>query len=160
MNIALLIIDMQNGCKEETRCKDAFNEAVLYINEISGYFRKKNYPVVIVKDLSVGEIGSESFEFVDEVDIEDSDIVVHKAHNNAFWETDLDKILKDKGIDAVVISGFAAEYCVLFSYNGAVERGYNTFLLQNGVAGMDIEEIKKIQLLRSVISYKALEYFC
>lgn len=160
MNIALLIIDMQNGCKEETRCKEAFDEAVLYINEISGYFRSKNYPVVIVKDLSVGEVGSERFEFVEEIDISKDDIIVHKAHNNAFWETDLDNILKEKGIDAVVISGFAAEYCVLFSYNGAVERGYSTFLLQNGVAGMELEEIKKIQLLRPVISYKALEYFC
>lgn len=158
--VALLIIDMQKGCKEETPYKDAFNEAVMYINEISGYFRKKEYPVVIVKDLSVGEVGSDRFEFIDEIDTLDNDIVVHKNFNNAFWETELDNILREKDIEAVIISGFAAEYCVLFTYGGAVERGYETFLLQNGIAGMDLDEIKKIQLLRPVISYKAIEYFC
>ena len=48
---------------------------------------------------------------------------------------------------------------MLFTYNGAIERGYNTFLLQNGVAGFDDEEIKRIQLLRAVINYEAIEYF-
>jgi hypothetical protein len=32
-------------------------------------------------------------------------------------------------------------------------------LLQNGVAGFDDDEIKRIQSLRSVVSYDALEYF-
>lgn len=158
--IALLVIDMQKGCKEDTPCKNEFDTAVLYINEAARIFRERNLPVIMVQDMEVGGgPGSEAFEVVEAIDKSDTDIMVHKKHCNSFWETNLDEILKEKGIEFVVISGFAAEYCVLFTYNGAAERGYEAALLQNGVAGFDLEEIKKIQLLRPVISLGALEYF-
>jgi len=159
MNVALLIVDMQNGCRKQTQCKLEFDQAVQYINEISGYFRQKDYPVFIIKDIKVGGPETSEFEYVDDLITKDTDIVIYKEQCNAFWETNLDCILKEREIDCVIISGFAAEYCIVFTYNGAVERGYNTFLLQNGIAGFDADEIKKIQLLRPVISYKAIEYF-
>lgn len=159
MKPALLIVDMQRGCREATKCKTTFDQAIEYINEVSQYFRNKNYPVILVKDMEVGEIGSKEFEFVDDVIISENDVVIHKNYCNAFWETELDQVLKKDGVDGVIVSGFAAEHCVLFTYNGAIERGYHTFLLQDGIAGFDEEEIKRIQLLRPVINYQALEYF-
>lgn len=159
MNIALLIMDMQRGCRESTQCKASFDSSVEYINEVSEYFRKNNCPVVIIKDIEVGSPGTIDFECVEDLVTTKKDIVIHKQHCNAFWETELDEILKTKGVDCIIVSGFAAEHCVLFTYNGARERGYNVFLLQNGIAGFDEEEIKRIQLLRPVINYQALEYF-
>ena len=159
MKTALLIVDMQRGCRESTPCKPAFDSAIEYINEISPLFRAKGYPVVIVKDVEVGLPGTEEFECVDDLVISASDIIVHKSYCNSFWETELDKILKSECVDGIVISGFAAEHCVLFTYNGAKERGYNAFLLQNGIAGFDVDEIKRIHLLRSVICYEALKHF-
>lgn len=156
---ALLIVDMQKNCKEETSCRASFEKAVEYINEISQYFRSKKYPVVIIQDVEAEGPETDGFKCVDELIISNSDFFVQKSFSNAFWKTELDDILKRNGVDCVVISGFAAEYCVLFTYNGAVERGYNAFLLQNGVAGFNDDEIRRIQLLRSVISYDALEYF-
>jgi len=157
--VAFLVVDMQKNCKEITPCKVSFEKAVEYINEVSQFFRQKNYPVVIIKDVEAGEPGTEGFECVDELVISEKDFCIHKIYSNAFWETELDKILKREDVDCIVVSGFAAEHCVLFTYNGAIERGYHTFLLQNGVAGFDEDEIKRIQLLRSVVSYDALEYF-
>ncbi len=159
MNVALLIVDMQIGCREETPAKRAFDLAVEYINEISQYFRSKSYPVVIIKDIEVGSPDTEAFDCVDNLIITDQDRVIHKQHCNAFWETELDAVLKAEGVDGVIVSGFAVEHCVLFTYNGARERGYQVYLLQNGVAGYDEEEIKRIQLLRPIINYQALEYF-
>ncbi|MGH4121538.1 MAG: cysteine hydrolase family protein [Clostridium sp.] len=157
--VALLIIDMQKNCKEATSCTSSFEKAVEYINEISAYFRKKEHPVVIIQDVESGGAETEGFKYVEELIVSDNDFFVHKSYSNAFWETELDTILKSEGVDCIVVSGFAAEHCVLFTYNGAMERGYNTFLLQNGIAGFDDDEIKRIQLLRSVVSYGALEYF-
>jgi nicotinamidase-related amidase len=157
--VALLIIDMQKVCKEATSCKVSFEKAVEYINEISQYFRKKKHPVVIIQDLEAGGPETEGFKCVEELVVSDNDFFVHKTYSNAFWETELDTILKSEGVDCTVVCGFAVEHCVLFTYNGSIERGYNTFLLQNGVAGFDDDEIKRIQSLRSVVSYEALEYF-
>lgn len=159
MKVALLIVDMQKGCREISQCKSSFDNSVEYINEVSQYFRKKNNPVVIIKDIEVGSPGTIQFEIVEDIVISDKDIVVHKQHCNSFWETELDERLKTEGVDCIIVSGFAAEHCVLFTYNGARERGYKVFLLQNGIAGFDEEEIKRIQLLRPVINYEALEYF-
>lgn len=157
--IALLVIDMQKNCKESTCCKESFDKSVEYINEISQYFRKKKYPVVIIQDVEAGGPETDGFNCVEELEVSDNDLFVNKTYSNAFWETDLDTMLKSEGVDGLVISGFSAEQCVLFTYNGAIERGYNTFLLQNGVTGFDDDEVKRIQLLRSVICYEALEYF-
>jgi nicotinamidase-related amidase len=159
LKVAFLIVDMQKNCKENTSCKTSFNKAVEYINEISQFFREKKHPVVIIRDVEGGGPETEGFHCVEELEVSDKDYYVNKSYSNAFWETELDNILKSEGVDCVVVSGFAAEHCVLFTYNGAMERGYHTFLLQNGIAGFEEEEIKKIQLLRSVVSYDALEYF-
>jgi nicotinamidase-related amidase len=157
--VALLIIDMQKNCKEATSCKESFEKAVEYINEISEYFRKQKHPVVIIQDVEADGPETEGFKCVEELLVSDTDFFVQKNYSNAFWQTELDTILNSEGVDCVVISGFAVEHCVLFTYNGAIERGYNSFLLQHGIAGFDDDEIKRIQLLRSVISYEALEYF-
>jgi len=157
--VALLIVDMQKNCKEDTTCKVSFENAVEYINEISQFFREKKQPVIIIQDVEAGGPETEGFKCVEELIVSDNDFSVHKTYSNSFWETELDTILKSEEVDCVVISGFAVEHCVLFTYNGARERGYTTFLLQNGVAGFEEEEIKRIQLLRSVINYGALEYF-
>ena len=157
--VALLIIDMQKNCKEATACKPSFEKAVEYINEISQYFREKKRTVVIIQDVESGGPETEGFKCVEELVVSDKDFLVQKTYSNAFWKTELDTILKNEGVDCVVVSGFAVEYCVLFTYNGAIERGYTTFLLRNGLAGFDEEEIKRIQLLRPVVSYEAVEYF-
>lgn len=160
MKAAFLIIDMQKGCRELCKCKNEFDDSIEYINEAAKLFRKKKLPVFRVLDIEVGDgPGSNEFEFVESIMKKDEDIVIHKEYNNAFFKTELNNKLQELGVDFVVISGFAAEYCVLFSYNGAVEMGYGVSLLQNGVAGFEYEEVKGIQLKRPVISINALEYF-
>ena len=159
MKVAFLIIDMQKGCREYCKCQREFDDAVEYINEVASFFRKKGLPVVRVLDIEVGEgPGSEKFEFVDSIVTSPEDIIIHKEYNNAFFKTDLNDKLQKLGVEFVIMSGFAAEYCVLFSYNGAKEMGYEVSLLQNGIAGFEYEEVKKMQLIRPVISVEALEY--
>ena len=160
MKCAFLIIDMQKGCREFCKCQKEFDGTVEYINEAARIFREKDLPVVKVLDIGVGKgPGSSEFEFVDSIITHDNDIVIYKEYNNAFFKTKLNEKLQELGVEFVVISGFAAEYCVLFSYNGAKEMGYGVSLLQNGIAGVEYEEAKKMQLLRPVISLEALEYF-
>lgn len=154
MNIALLVIDMQEEFFANSQFKGMMEGAIEYINEAAGFFREAGCPVVIVQD----EEATDGFDTVKEIKIEESDIRLTKQFSNAFWKTDLEKILKDKGVEFVVVSGFAAEYCVLFTLNGAEERGFGTSLLQHGVAGLTKEAVEKTHLLRPTISLETL-YF-
>ena len=156
---AFLIVDMQKNCQESASSQASFSTALWYINTVGDLFRKRSLPVVIIQDLEDGGPGTEGFDCVEELKIESGDFHIHKLFSNAFWQTELDAILKANDVDFVIIAGFAAEHCVLFSFNGARERGYKAVLLQNGIAGLDEDEVKRIQLLRPVINFRALEYF-
>ena len=162
MKTALLIIDMQNGCYEATEEKKIFLEAADYINDVSEMYRSKGLPVIVVQDLEVGEgkgEGPQDFDVHPSVNVEPSDIRVHKVYSNSFWETNLEEILKEHGVDFLVISGFAAEYCITYTYGGAEERGYNAALLQHGIAGMEKDAIRHTQRIRPVIAHSVLGYF-
>ena len=157
---ALLVLDMQKDCRAASSCKPNFDGALWRINDISQMFRKQNLPVVIIQHLEMGGPRTEGFACVDELLISEKDYRVEKNFYNSFWRTELDEILKKEEVDCVVVCGFAAEYCVVATCNGAIERGYRTLLLQNGVTGFGEESVKQLQLSgRPYISVEALKYF-
>lgn len=159
MSIALLIIDMQKEFNTIEPCKKSMKKALEYINEASDMFRKANRPVIIIQDEEADKgPGSEGFEVLDDLVTHSSDHKVTKSYSNAFWKTNLMSLLQSLDVEFVIISGFAAEHCVLFSLNGALERGFGASLLQNGIAGFDEEIVKQTQLCRPIISLEALYY--
>lgn len=159
MSIALLIIDMQKEFNAIEPCKKSIKEALEYINEVSDMFRKANKPVIIIQDEEADDgPGSEGFELMDDLVTHPSDHNITKVYSNAFWKTNLTNLLESLDVEFVVVSGFAAEHCVLFSLNGALERGFGASLLQNGIAGFDEEIVKQTQLCRPIISLEALNY--
>lgn len=56
---------------------------------------------------------------------------VHKAHNSAFEETDLDALLERHGASHVVLAGCATNWCIRATAYGALERGYDLTLLSD-----------------------------
>jgi nicotinamidase/pyrazinamidase len=56
--------------------------------------------------------------------------------NNATVQTELDGILKAKGIKNLVIYGLATDYCVLFTVMNARDKGYNVVVIENLIRGV------------------------
>jgi nicotinamidase/pyrazinamidase len=76
--------------------------------------------------------------------------------NNKVFETDLTDILDEKEIDHVYIVGLATDYCVKFTALDAESLGFWTFVITDGIAGLDgaddaLEEMKEneIELITS-----------
>lgn len=160
MALGLAVIDMQKAFLDDSRCAPSFEQALEYINPTIELFRRSGAPVIHIQDTDAdGGQGTPGFEIIDDVDTGKNDIYVTKSLSNAFWETDLEKILHEHDVDYLIVCGFAAEHCVVFTYNGADERGFTVSILQHGVAGYDRRSIELLHLQRSVISYHALEYF-
>jgi len=159
MKTALLIIDMQNGCYDYTEEKRLFEDAAEYINDVSAMYREKGLPVIVIQDVEVGEgEGSKAFEVHESVKVEPTDILVKKEFSNSFWQTNLEEVLKEHNVELLVISGFAAEYCITFTLGGAQERGYEPVLLQHGIAGIEKSAVYDTQRIRPVISHRILGY--
>ena len=156
MNMALLIIDVQEAYVGRKRGTDEFRRAFAYINATAELFRKNELSVVTVRDVESGD--SEEYRNADELKSGDTDIDITKVYQNSFWKTDLEDILKSKDVDFVVVCGNAAEYCVLSTYNGAQERDFKAAMLQNGIFAASETGQRDIVFNRAVVSYEVLEY--
>ena len=53
--------------------------------------------------------------------------------------TELDGILRDKGVERVVVVGLATDYCVSATALDAVRLGYDTSLLTDAIAAVDLQ---------------------
>jgi nicotinamidase-related amidase len=65
------------------------------------------------------------------------DVVVLKRRASAFAGTDLDLVLRARGVDAVAIAGVATSAMVAATFYDAADRGYRTTVLRDGCADGD-----------------------
>ncbi|GKU77445.1 cysteine hydrolase family protein [Paenibacillus sp. L3-i20] len=159
MKIGFLIIDLQTIHVQDRVDKTEINKACQYINYVSKLLRTKEHVVVHIQDIEgMNDATKDKYNIIPEVHIADTDLKVSKKFSNAFWQTELEQLLKSHGVELLIISGFAAEYCVLFTYNGATERGFKPVLLQNGFLSINSDMIASTYRDRNVISYPAIEY--
>jgi nicotinamidase-related amidase len=89
-----------------------------------------------------GELGHD---IVEEVYPIDGEPVVDKPGKGAFYATDLDAILKMKGIQQLVVCGVTTEVCVHTSVREANDRGYDALVLSDAV-GSYFPEFQRVAL--------------
>jgi nicotinamidase-related amidase len=134
-----MIIDMQQEFYVG-QTREQMDRAAEYINYILPKFEEKNLPVIWVQDVDEGDgvvPGTEGFEFIDSLKPKTESIRIHKTYGNSFNKTDVDKILKEAGVDTVVMTGFCAEFCVLSTYRGAKDLDYFPVILKDGIASTE-----------------------
>ena len=105
----------------------------------AGYYEITKHPYGILKgvvDSSAFVKGTWGAEIVGDLTPADGDIVLEgKRGLDAFASTNLDFILRSKGIETVVLSGFLTNCCVESTMRSAYERGYEVITLTDCVAG-------------------------
>ena len=89
-----------------------------------------------------GELGHD---IVAEVYPIEGEPVVDKPGKGAFYATDLDAILKMKGIKQLVVCGVTTEVCVHTSVREANDRGYDALVLSDAV-GSYFPEFQRVAL--------------
>lgn len=154
-----MIIDMQ---KEFYRgdIVSQMDKAAEYINHVIPMFEKKGLPIIWVQDVDEGDgvvPGKDGFEFIDALEPKSDAIRIHKTYGNSFNKTDVDKILKDAGVDTVVMTGFCAEFCVLSTYRGAKDLDYFPIILKNAIASTEESRKQFVEEISETITYGVLE---
>jgi len=89
-----------------------------------------------------GELGHD---IVEEVYPIEGEPIVDKPGKGAFYATDLDAILKMKGIKQLVVCGVTTEVCVHTSVREANDRGYDALVLSDAV-GSYFPEFQRVAL--------------
>ncbi|MDQ5919963.1 MAG: hypothetical protein QG673_19 [Pseudomonadota bacterium] len=84
------------------------------------------------------EYGSEGWKIVSELDITNQ-IIIDKSQYSAFFNTNLDEILKSNGITDIIISGLMANCCCDTTARDAFMRGYNVFFVNDATSTINAE---------------------
>lgn len=158
MKLALLIVDMQKLYLQDRVSPQIVDSACEYINYVSGKLRDKGHLVVHIQHLEDGHTQEdEVLQVIPQIVSGPEDKRVWKQFNSGFWQTELEGLLREEQVDFVVVSGFSAEYCVTFTYNGSMERGFKTAILQRGIASQNPDAILNVYRDRNLISYPVIE---
>ncbi len=96
--------------------------------------------------------GRDGSEFVEGLDLESVDLIVKKGTDreidsySAFFDnaklrvTDLDALLKQKGVESLHVVGVALDYCVKFTVLDALDLGYEVTVDLDGCRGVGLGE--------------------
>ena len=84
--------------------------------------------------------GTRGVEVVNELAPEPGEIVIRKSRYSAFFNTDLDTVLRHRDIKTVIIGGVATNVCCESTARDAMFRDYQVIFLSDGNATMDIPD--------------------
>ncbi|MEL6779544.1 MAG: cysteine hydrolase [Cyanobacteria bacterium J06597_16] len=104
--------------------------------------RSKRQNAEIGSDGVMGRLltrGSKSHDFVDELQPLPNELVLDKPGKGAFVATDLDLILRSRGIRQLILTGVTTECCVHTTLRTANDLGYECLLLEDCCASLNSE---------------------
>ncbi len=135
-NIALLVIDVQNGVVGEAYDRD---NVVANIAALVDKARAAEVDVVWVQHNS-DELprDSERWQYVPELVRRDSEPLVQKAYGDSFEETDLEAVLTARGIGRLFVAGAQTDECIRSTLHGAITRGYDATLVADAHTTEDL----------------------
>lgn len=139
---------------------DLLKAPIPYIKELAECFRRNGKEVIYIytawepdysdvalplkkmaKAKEVGALvkGSWGAQIIEELTPHQNDRMVMKKAYGAFFQTPLDRILRNLGIKTLVMTGVATNFCVETTTREAVAYGYEVILVNDAAATFDPE---------------------
>lgn len=148
-DVALLVMDMQNyfSCEDSHAFIPSIKAIIPKIKKLQDYFLNNDLCVIQTKHGNTSESafnmnkwwsdtlkeGTESANIIDEL-LDERALVVCKSQYDAFWQTDLENMLKKRNIKQVVITGVMTHLCCETTARSAFVRGFEVFFAIDGTA--------------------------
>lgn len=148
-NTALLLIDFQNDYFPSYEgAKWALSEtekAAQKGSQLLTVFRKKQLPIVHVRhEFPTNEAlfflpGSNGAQIHNSVAPQEGEPVIVKHQINSFRETELNEVLKGKGIEKLIIVGAMSHMCIDAVTRAATDLGYECHVAHDACTTLDME---------------------
>ena len=187
--LALINVDMQSVFVHGSPISAPDGLAVLEkVNLISAQCRSSGATVIHTRHVirpdgsNIGVMGAlmpnvcdgfmnrdqERTELYSDLDVQTNDIVVEKPRFGAFTHTDLDLVLRTKGIDTVAVTGIATNICCETTAREAYALNYKVLFIEDATCTFDMEGSTAAELQKTTCSSLAFgfaevvssEYFC
>lgn len=146
---ALLVIDMLTDFIDQAgglTVGPAGEKLVPFIAEKVAEFKQTKAPVFFICDNHEPDdsefamfpphcvAGTSGSDIVDGIGYEPTDKVIRKRRYSAFFGTDLDISLRERGVDELYLVGVCTNICVLYTAADARNLGYRVNIYREGVA--------------------------
>ncbi len=161
-NPALIVVDVQRdfmpgGALPVPRG----DEVVAPLNVLISHFAREGFNIIYTRDWHPPDHvsfkqrggpwpphcvqGSEGAEFHPDLEVPEGAIIVSKATDrdrdaySGFEGTNLNEILRERGVRRLFVGGVATEYCVRATVLDALKLGYEVFVVEDAIRGIDPE---------------------
>ena len=152
-NPAILVVDMLNDFVTGALTCDRAKAIVPATAELLDAARKAGVPVIFCNDAHIAGIdrelkiwgdhaiaGTKGAEVIPELKLSDKDYVVPKRRYSGFFQTDLDILLRELGVQTVVMTGLHAHMCVRHTSADAFSLGYDVVVATQATASFSEED--------------------
>lgn len=133
---ALLILDMQVGLVHGPDKPWRAEALLITLNTLMEKARQAGAPIFLARHVGPAgspiEPGRPLTELVHELVLQGDEIIFEKTRPNAFAQTGLNALLREKGCDGVVITGMKTQYCVDSTCRVARDLGVDAVLIADG----------------------------
>jgi len=148
---ALVLIDLQKGIVGRPLMPNTASDVLSNSASLVNAFRNAGLPIVIVNVIPAerphnlraefkmpsAQFQLEWAEIVPEIDVRYDDIKITKHSPSAFYNTDLDSILKKLNVTGIVLAGIATSIGVEATARAASERGYNITFAKDAMTDLN-----------------------
>jgi nicotinamidase-related amidase len=155
LKTALVLIDLQNGVVGRPIAPYTASEVVQRSGLLAKTLREKGGTVVYVRvdfadflhlpvdvptlDPNAPPPPASASELVGEAGFQAGDFVITKRHWGAFAGTELEEVLKARGVDTIVITGIATNVGVESTVRQGTGLGFAFVVVEDACAAMDAE---------------------
>ncbi|MFC0253671.1 isochorismatase family protein [Massilia consociata] len=150
---ALVLIDLQNSNVGRELAPYTAEQAVGNCVLLAGEMRNRGAMVVYVRvlvnelptalaDAPIWPSGAPPYdasELAAMAGVEATDVVVTKRQWGAFYGTELDQLLRRRGIDTLVLGGIATNFGVESTARAAFDRNYKLVFAEDAMTSLDAE---------------------
>lgn len=157
---ALLVIDVQNAFVPMMDQSDK-DRAFQMINGAIWVFENSKLPIIRIyhQDKQWGPAtDSEEFKFDPSIKFSEEYPMVIKHYSDGFNKTDLDKVLKEKGINTVFLCGLSATGCVLSTFIGANNHDYKAFMVKDALLSPNAAQTNVIEEIMNTVDLETMMF--
>lgn len=150
---AVLVVDMLNDFVTGALACDRGKAIVPATAQLLDAARKAGVPVIFCNDAHIKGIdwelklwgdhaivGTKGAEVIPELKLGKKDYVVPKRRYSGFFQTDLDILLRELGVDTVIMTGLHAHMCVRHTSADAYQLGYNVVVAKEATDSFTEED--------------------
>ena len=141
MKTALVVVDMQQSLLDASPWHT--DQLLKHIGQLVESARAAAAPIFFIKDRRVAP----DARLHPNLKASDDDIVIEKNYCDSFLDTPLDKTLKAKAIERLVIAGLQTDYCIDTTCRRGASLGYSVLLVRNAHSTFDHKHLSAEQIV-------------